>query len=69
MFLATSPLESIRTDIARRLPKASQCNQLVVVITDYYSWLKGTITTAKVTALHLALVVLNHWATKHDIPY
>lgn len=67
VFLPSGPLEFVAMDILGPLPRATNRNQRVMVITDRYSKLTRAIPTWRTTATHAANVFFDHCVISHDI--
>lgn len=67
LFPTMAPLAFVAFKIVRSFPKSSEGNHFVVFTTNRYSKLIKTIPTAKITAGHIAHIVLNHWVILYGI--
>lgn len=65
---ATGPLEFVAMNILVSLPKTTQGNYYVHVITDRYSKFSVAIPTSKMTSSHRANLFLDYWIVSFAIP-
>lgn len=59
-FRANEHLKFINMDILAPLPKTTNGNQFIFVITDRYTMLTWAIHSSKVTALHVMSMIFDH---------
>lgn len=67
LFPATGPFKFIAVDILGPLPQSRSGNQVMIIITDWYSKLTRTIPTPKLSSTYVAHTFRNDWVIRYGI--
>lgn len=67
LFTPTGPLEFVAMHILGLLTKPLRGNKLVMVMKDWYSKFARPVPTFKMTALHIASLLMDNWVIPYEI--